>query len=133
MTSLGNTICSFTETHLFKQATNYYFLVHHLTIWLTLCDISIYICINGSNSTIHLRRRPWNFRIRFYLNAGFYILIALPPDSFQVNHKTTMEFSGSKTGLLQNEDWKRIIHLLTLKSLSMTFPLNLFIIVFYTG
>lgn len=42
-------------------------------------------------------------------------MIALQPDSFQVNHKPTTQFSGSKIGLLQNEDWKIIIYLLTLK------------------
>lgn len=50
-----------------------------------------------------------------YLSAGFYFMIALQPDSFQVNHKPTTQFSGSKIGLLQNEDWKIIIYLLTLK------------------
>jgi len=42
-------------------------------------------------------------------------MIALQPDSFQVNLKTTMEFSGSRIGLLQNVYWKLIIYLLTLK------------------
>lgn len=56
----------------------------------------------------------------------------LQPDSFQVNHRSAMEHSGSEIGLLQNAGLKLIIYLLTLKQLSMTFPLNLFIIVLHS-
>lgn len=56
----------------------------------------------------------------------------LQPDSFQVNHRSAMEPSGSEIGLLQNAGLKLIIYLLTLKQLSMTFPLNLFIIVLHS-
>lgn len=59
-------------------------------------------------------------------------MATLQPDSFQVNHRSAMESSGSKIGLFQNAGLKLIIYLLALKQLSMTFPLNLFIIVLHS-
>lgn len=65
---------------------------------------------------MHLWRSPWNFRIKGLFKCWILpYMIALQPDSFKENHKTTMVFSGSKIGLLQNADWKLITYLLALK------------------